>query len=128
LRFVWFPDVLTQADRLIAVRSLPDGTVVELRQFWNGYDFYTTYVRHRFAPGEIYDEVIDDDGNKIWRARVELKDDENGVDIFIRAEATPTYEYTWEIAPRDFNDSGSFLLVPNDPPLPFRRDDCEIAV
>lgn len=68
--FVWIPDVYRADHAVRAALTVETGDHVELRQFWNGVDFYTTYLAHDTAEGETLYYFIDPDDHPLWFASI----------------------------------------------------------
>lgn len=82
-------DVIFANEHFLAEYELEGGDVVSLIQFWNRGDFYTTKLKRIDSEGNLYEDVIDPDDSKIWRADITL--DTDGYTLLVDTNGSPTY-------------------------------------
>jgi len=115
-RLVWIPDLFSSEHYRVTSIHLPDGSQMEIFQYWNGGDFYTTYLRHEISGDMAYHSVIDPDGVKLWNAKIQLKETDSKADIRFGGHFVATYDYEDHLL-EIFGETRS--LAPNEPPAVF---------
>jgi len=71
---VWLPDVFIDCDHILAEKRLPGGDVIQVVQYWNHVDFYSTELVHTSPNGTVRRYVLDGDDDKSWRVPLSVSE------------------------------------------------------
>lgn len=104
-------DVIFANEKVIASVETTSGDTLELTQFWNRGDFYTTTIKRRDSHGNLYEAIVDPDDNKIWRGGI-ARDDATEK-LVVHEHGKPVYSIdpdTWRITHYNASDRWETFL------------------
>ena len=88
---VWIPD-FTGKSRILGQTVDSTGQRLEVVQFWNHVDFYTTELVVTKTDGTILRKLIDGDSKKGWTARITVDETKRTAAVMINGIGYPEVE------------------------------------
>lgn len=85
-QYVWIPDVLVKEEKVIGEQVFDGNRKIIAKQFWNGVDFYTTYVVYQNSHGVYTGYQISGDDKKHWSSDFKLDKEGEEIMIFLSDE------------------------------------------
>jgi hypothetical protein len=86
-------DIISRSTTLVRLNQGTNNFPLEIRQWWNGSDFYSTELCHIQTNGTRFYVLVDPDSIKMWNCTLRPGELGSEVDIFHHRNKLGTYSF-----------------------------------